>query len=116
MKIGFESKKGDTGILLLHGLSGTPSEVEPLGTYLSEKGISTLGPWLKGHGTTPRGFGRNPWQDWAASAREAYEALRETCSKVFRGGSVHGGASGPSLGLPFPGGGGHFHGGAHPHL
>ena len=102
MKIGFESKKGDTGILLLHGLSGTPSEVEPLGNYLSEKGISTLSPWLKGHDTTPRDLARTIWQDWAQSAREGYEALRERCSKVFVGGLSMGALQALHLASHFP--------------
>ncbi len=86
MKIGFEAKKGETGVLLLHGLTGTPSEVEPLGNYLSERGISTLGPWLAGHGTTPKDLARTTWRNWANSAREAYDRLKAGCSKVFVGG------------------------------
>ena len=86
MKIGFESKKGDTGILLLHGLTGTPGEVEPLGNYLSQKGISTLGPWLKGHDTNPKDLAKTSWQDWAESALEAHDNLKKSCSKVFVGG------------------------------
>ncbi len=86
MKIGFESKKSDTGILLIHGLTGTPSEVQPLGDYLSEKGISTLGPWLKGHDTNPKDLAKTTWRDWAQSAREAYDHLKQNCSKVFVGG------------------------------
>ncbi len=102
MKIGFESKKGDTGILLLHGLSGTPSEVEPLGNYLADKGISTLGPWLKGHDTNPRDLSKTTWQDWAASAREAFESLRQRCSKVFVGGLSMGADQALHLASQFP--------------
>jgi carboxylesterase len=86
MKIGFESKKGDTGILLLHGLTGTPSEVQPLADYLSEKGYSVLGPWLKGHDTNPKDLAKTTWQDWAESAWEAYDHLKQSCSKIFVGG------------------------------
>jgi carboxylesterase len=86
MKIGFEFKKGPTGLLLLHGLSGTPSEVQPLGDFLSQKGYSVLGPWLKGHDTNPKDLARTTWQDWAQSAREAYDQLKQNCSKVFVGG------------------------------
>jgi carboxylesterase len=86
MKIGFEAKKKETGILLLHGLSGTPAEVEPLGNYLAEKGYSVLGPWLKGHDTNPKDLAKTTWQDWAQSAKEAYDHLQQSCSKVFVGG------------------------------
>ncbi len=102
MKIGFESQKGDTGILLLHGLSGTPSEVEPLGNFLSDKGISTLGPWLKGHDTSAADLAKTHWQDWAQSAQEGYDALRQHCSKVFVGGLSMGALQALHLAAHFP--------------
>lgn len=102
MKTGFEAKKGRTGILLLHGLTGTPSEVQPLGDYLAERGYSVLGPWLKGHGTTPRDLARTRWQDWAESAREALEELRGRCPKVFVGGLSMGADQALHLASHFP--------------
>lgn len=102
MRIGFESKKGSTGILLLHGLTGTPSEVQPLGDFLSTKGFSTLGPWLAGHGTSPKELATTTWQDWAATAREAYEALRQNCSKVFVAGLSMGALQALHLASHFP--------------
>ena len=102
MKIGFESQKGDTGILLIHGLSGTPSEVQPLGDYLSAKGISTLGPWLKGHDTTPKDLAETRWQDWAESVKEAYDSLLNRCSKVFVGGLSMGALQALHLSALFP--------------
>jgi carboxylesterase len=92
MRIGFEALQGETGVLLLHGLTGTPGEVEPLGNYLAAKGVSILAPWLKGHGTTPKDLAQTTWQDWAESVHEAYEELRRRCSKVFVGGLSMGGA------------------------
>jgi carboxylesterase len=86
MRIGFEARKGKTGILLIHGLTGTPSEVKPLGDYLAAKGISTLGPWLAGHGTSPEDLVKTRWQDWAQSAREGLEILKKRCSKIYLGG------------------------------
>lgn len=91
MRIGFESKQGDTGILLIHGLTGTPGEVEPLGNYLAQKGISTLAPWLKGHGTDPKDLSKTAWEDWTVSVLEAYEEIKTRCSKVYVGGLSMGG-------------------------
>ena len=102
MKIGFESQKGSTGILLIHGLSGTPAEVEPLGNYLSERGVSTLGPWLQGNGSSPGDLAKTRWQDWAQSAREAYEALRQKCSQVYVGGLSMGALQALHLASHFP--------------
>jgi len=91
MKIGFEHKKGPVGILLLHGLSGTPEEVRPLGDSLAEKGISSLAPWIVGHDSSPKDLARTHWQDWARSAREAYDEATRRWSKVFVGGLSMGG-------------------------
>lgn len=86
MRVGFEIRKGKTGVLLLHGLSGTPAEVKPLGDALAAKGYSTLGPWLTGHGTSPRDLARTRWTDWAQSARAAMETLKKRCSKIYLAG------------------------------
>jgi carboxylesterase len=102
MKIGFESRQGETGILLIHGLTGTPGEVEPLGNYLAQKGISTLAPWLKGHGTTPRDLAKTTWQDWEDSVYEAYEELQRRCSEVYVAGLSMGGAQCLHLAANFP--------------
>jgi len=102
MKIGFESRQGDTGIVLVHGLTGTPGEVEPLGNYLASKGISTLGPWLKGHGSSPKDLAKTTWMDWEESVYEAYEEMQKRCSKVYIGGLSMGGAQSLHLAAHFP--------------
>lgn len=102
MKVGFEARKGKTGILLLHGLTGTPDEVEPLGRFLAEHDISTLAPWLEGHGTNPQDLARTHWQDWARSAREAFEEMRSRCTKLFVGGLSMGALQALHLASHFP--------------
>src|SRR5881628_3739203 len=39
--------------LLLHGLTGSPAEVRPIGEALAQAGFRAVGPLLPGHGTTP---------------------------------------------------------------
>jgi carboxylesterase len=80
------SKKGSIGVLLLHGLTGSPDEVRPLGDFLARKGYSVLIPWLAGHGTSPADLSRTKWQDWSFSAREALYALKRRCARVYVGG------------------------------
>ncbi len=50
---GFEFQ-GDNGkaVLLLHGYTGSASEMRPLGEYLHKQGYTVLCPLLPGHGTT----------------------------------------------------------------
>ena len=38
-----------TGCLLIHGFTGTPKEMRPLGDFLADKGYSVLGIRLSGH-------------------------------------------------------------------
>jgi carboxylesterase len=102
MRVGFEARKGKTGVLLLHGLSGAPSEVKPLGDYLAAKGYSTLGPWLAGHGTSPQDLAKTRWQDWSQSAREAFEILGRRCSKIYLAGLSMGADQALHLAAHFP--------------
>jgi alpha-beta hydrolase superfamily lysophospholipase len=52
---------GDRGAcLLIHGFTGTPWDVRPLGEALSAAGISVQAPRLPGHGTTPAAIARRP--------------------------------------------------------
>lgn len=66
---------GKTGILLVHGFTGTPSELRPLGKYLSDKGYTVYAPLLKGHGTTPEEMRKTCWNDWWQSTLEGYQYL-----------------------------------------
>jgi carboxylesterase len=102
MRVGFEARKGKTGVLLLHGLSGAPSEVKPLGDYLAAKGYSTLGPWLAGHGTSPQDLAKTRWQDWSKSAREAFEILSRRCPKIYLAGLSMGADQALHLAAHFP--------------
>src|SRR5215469_3397604 len=44
---------GPYACLLLHGLTGSPAEVRPVGEALAKAGFRAVGPLLPGHGTTP---------------------------------------------------------------
>ncbi|MFD1397401.1 alpha/beta hydrolase [Kroppenstedtia eburnea] len=68
---------GETGILLVHGFTGTPSEMRPLGQFLKEKGYTVHAPLLVGHGTTPEEMEKTAWPDWWKSVLEAYDRLQE---------------------------------------
>jgi carboxylesterase len=82
----FHFKGGPVGCLLIHGFTGAPPEMRPLGEYLAARGLTVSGPLLAGHGTHYRDLAKTTWQDWYASAEAAYERLREDCTRVFVGG------------------------------
>ena len=77
---------GPVGCLLIHGFTGSPPEMRPMGEFLSERGLTVSGPLLAGHGTTPEDMARTTWQDWYASVELAYQDLRQSCAEVFVGG------------------------------
>jgi len=82
----FYFKGGPVGCLLIHGFTGAPPELRPLGEYLAGKGLTVSGPLLAGHGTDFHDLAKTTWQDWYASAEAAYLSLRQECKQVFVGG------------------------------
>lgn len=80
---GFVLKGGSLGCLLIHGFSGSPPEMRPLGEYLHTRGLTVSAPLLPGHGTEPAQLNRVRWQDWVSSAEEALQQLRLRCDYVF---------------------------------
>jgi carboxylesterase len=82
---------GPTGCLLVHGFSGSPPEMRPMGEYLAAKGLTVRGVRLAGHGTTPEDMARTGWRDWVASAEEGLRELQRRCDQVFVAGLSMGG-------------------------
>jgi carboxylesterase len=82
---------GSTGCLLIHGFSGSPPEMRPMGEYLAQQGLTVLGPRLAGHGTTPEDMAQTGWSDWVSSAEEALAELKGRCDQVFIAGLSMGG-------------------------
>jgi len=72
----FDLAGGPDGVLLLHGLSGSPFEVRALADYLHLQGMRCLGPLLAGHGQEPRALERVGWRDWVWQAGQELEKLR----------------------------------------
>jgi carboxylesterase len=71
----FSIDGGPAGILLLHGFTGNPSSMRPLGEWLAARGHAVEGPRLPGHGTFWRDLARYRWQDWAAEAEGGLDRL-----------------------------------------
>lgn len=82
---------GPVGCLLIHGYTGSPKEMRPLGRHLNERGITVSGIRLRGHGTSPEDMEKTGWRDWADSAIEGYLELKKRCEKVFIAGFSLGG-------------------------
>lgn len=73
-----------TGVLLVHGYTGSPPEMLPVARYLYARGGYTIsGPLLPGHGTQPENLLHIRWQQWANAVNFAYRELSARCERVF---------------------------------
>ena len=73
---------GSTGVLLLHGFTGTPRDLADLGERLHAGGLAVSIPRLPGHGTNGRDFLQTGWRDWLRTAVDAFSDLRARCATV----------------------------------
>jgi carboxylesterase len=74
-KAAFFLPGGARGVLCLHGFTGTPFEVRPLGEALAGRGFTVMAPALAGHCGTVAELSRTRWPDWLASAEAALDRL-----------------------------------------
>ena len=77
---------GKTGILLIHGLGGTPVELKVVAAGLQKEGFTVSCCKLAGHCGTEEDLIATGWRDWVASVEEALSALSARCDTVLVGG------------------------------
>jgi carboxylesterase len=82
---------GRVGVLLVHGLGGTPVELRFIAQALARAGYSVYCCQLAGHCGTPEELRRSTWQEWFASVEAAHDKLAETCDVILAGGLSMGG-------------------------
>lgn len=74
---------GRNGVLLIHGLTGTPAEMKLLGKGLNNAGFTVKGMQLAGHCGSPDDLLSTNWRDWYASVEQAAEALHPQVDHMF---------------------------------
>jgi carboxylesterase len=79
----FRFDGGSKGALLLHGFTGSPASLHPLGESLFSRGLTVIGPRLPGHGTRWEDLEETTWQDWEREALGALADLSERCKDVI---------------------------------
>lgn len=82
---------GRVGVLLIHGLSGTPVEMRFIANGMAREGYTVACPQLAGHCNTLEHLRRSTWQDWYASTETALLDLSQRCDQVFVAGLSMGG-------------------------
>jgi carboxylesterase len=84
-------EKGETGVVVVHGITGNPVATRPLGQRLAREGYSVEVVLLPGHGTNHRDLGRTRYADWFAAVQRAVEHLRQGCRRIVLVGHSVGG-------------------------
>lgn len=98
----FELAGADAGVLLMHGFSGSCSEIRALGRTLNEAGYGVFAPALAGHGTSSGDLLNVRPEDFFASADAAYRKVRQQYARVYVVGLSLGGTLGLHLATRYP--------------
>ena len=77
---------GRSGVLLIHGLTGTPMEMRLLGKGLNRAGFTVHGMQLAGHCGDSEDLLATGWRDWYASVEKAADMMLEKVDHLFVGG------------------------------
>ena len=77
---------GRVGILLIHGLGGTPVELKFVAHALNRAGHTVYCPLLVGHGGSGELLNTTTWMDWYKSVEEAHDVLKERSDVIIAGG------------------------------
>lgn len=77
---------GRTGLLLVHGLGGTPNELAAVAHGLAQQGFTVHCPQLAGHCGTARELRATGWRDWYRSVAQAHDRMVRDCETVIVGG------------------------------
>lgn len=83
---GFIERRGPVGILLIHGLTGTPAEMKHFAKRLARAGYSVACPQLAGHCLSIEALKATHWRDWYHSALVAFEQMKREYDQVYVGG------------------------------
>ncbi|HEX9462378.1 MAG TPA: alpha/beta fold hydrolase [Alphaproteobacteria bacterium] len=93
---------GRDGVLLIHGLTGTPAEMRFVGKELARAGYTVYGMQLDGHCGSEADLLATGWRDWYGSVERAYRRLAHGCDRVFVGGLSMGALLGLHLAAHLP--------------
>ncbi|MDO8494249.1 MAG: alpha/beta fold hydrolase [Deltaproteobacteria bacterium] len=87
------------GALVVHGLTGSPANLQPITDKLKENGFIVQAPLLPGH-TALQHLVKSKWSDWYGEVFRSFEELSQKCDEVYFVGL----SMGALLGLKLAGG------------
>lgn len=86
-----EGQRAKFGLALIHGFTGSPVSMRPLGELLAARGFRVEVPRLPGHGTHPRDMQRTRYPDWRAEVERTLQRLTAVAERVVLVGLSMGG-------------------------
>lgn len=81
--VGFTLAGNNVGVLLIHGLTGTPNEMRIIAKGLNRAGFTVSAMQLAGHCGDEADLCKTNWHDWYKSVEAAAEKLAEDVDYVF---------------------------------
>lgn len=84
-------EKGEEAILVVHGFTGSPSELYPFCNFMADHDYSINCILLPGHGTSHFDLEECTWQDWYKAVEEEYDEMKKKYKKVYLAGLSMGG-------------------------
>lgn len=93
----------EKGILLIHGLTGSPSEMRFVGKRLHKAGFTCDGPVLAGHCQDMAALLKTRYEDWIDSIHKAIERFGNEVDEVYIAGICVGGQLGLLAAHQMPG-------------
>lgn len=101
---GFVLGEGPVGILLIHGLTGTPTELRQVAKGLAKAGNCTVYvPTLAGHCGDNSDLQATGWRDWYEGVRKTFVGVKQRHEQVFVGGLSMGAVMSMYLASEHPG-------------
>jgi esterase/lipase len=88
---GGDGPEGRTGVLLVHGFTGTPMSMRPWGEHLAAEGFAVRCPLLPGHGTRWQDCNLVTEDDWTTAVDRAFDELAADVDRVVVAGLSMGG-------------------------
>ncbi|MEZ4484923.1 MAG: alpha/beta fold hydrolase [Syntrophotaleaceae bacterium] len=77
------AKGNGYGVLLVHGFTASPREMNPLAQFLTSLGFTTVGVRLPGHGTSPEDLATRNQEEWQQAVEDGYLVLRRHTRQIF---------------------------------
>jgi carboxylesterase len=99
----FAFEGGPVGIVMVHGFTGSPASMRPMGGWFAEQGLAVAGVRLPGHGTSVEDLRSRVWTEWVDEVEAAAAEMRARCRTVVILGQSMGGALAVHLAATHPG-------------